>query len=65
MRRIIAHKALVFAFAILVHAQTAKDLDALRGKTVPDFQLRSIDGKVQRFGRFRGKVVLMNFWSPY
>ncbi len=55
----------IFAIATFVAAQSVKDLEALRGKTVPDFRLRRIDGKVQRFSQFRGKVVLLNFWSPY
>ncbi|MCX7643517.1 MAG: hypothetical protein N2116_06900 [Armatimonadetes bacterium] len=56
---------IIFAFAAFVVAQPVKNLEALKGKTVPDFQMRSIDGKVQKFNQFRGKVVLLNFWSPY
>ncbi|MCX7643613.1 MAG: hypothetical protein N2116_07400 [Armatimonadetes bacterium] len=55
----------VFAFTVLAIAQPAKNLEALKGNIVPDFPLRSIDGKVQKFSQFRGKVVLLNFWSPY
>ena len=53
-----------FAFSVLLSAQS-KNLEALKGKTVPDFQLRDLDGKVYRFSQFRGKVLLLNFWSPY
>jgi cytochrome oxidase Cu insertion factor (SCO1/SenC/PrrC family) len=54
----------LFAFSVLLSAQS-KNLEALKGKTVPDFQLRDLDGKVYRFSQFRGKVLLLNFWSPY
>jgi len=54
----------LFALSVLLLAQP-KNLEALKGKTVPDFQLRDLDGKVYRFSQFRGKVVLLNFWSPY
>jgi len=53
-----------FAFSVLLSAQS-KNLEALKGKTVPDFQLRDLDGKVYCFSQFRGKVLLLNFWSPY
>ncbi|MDW8027892.1 MAG: hypothetical protein RMK94_05810 [Armatimonadota bacterium] len=48
-----------------VYGQPAKDLQAMKGKIVPDFQLKDLNGKVTNFSRFRGKVVLMHFWSPY
>lgn len=65
MRTTFAIAALIFAHAAFATAQPMKGLEALKGKTVPDFQLQSIDGKVQNFSQFRGKVVLLNFWSPY
>ncbi|MFN3421085.1 MAG: TlpA family protein disulfide reductase [Armatimonadota bacterium] len=65
MRWNFAFLTAIFVTATFVVAQTPKNLEALKGKTVPDFQLRSIEGKVQKFSQFRGKVILLNFWSPY
>ena len=65
MKPIGAVAAIVFVIATFAVAQTAKNLEALKGKTVPDFRLRRIDGEVQRFSQYRGKVILLNFWSPY
>lgn len=65
MRWNFAFLTAIFVTAAFVVAQTLKNLEALKGKTVPDFQLQSIDGKVQKFNQFRGKVILLNFWSPY
>lgn len=50
---------------VSVHGQLSRDLKALKGKTVPDFQLRDLSGKIIKFSQFRGKVILINFWSPY
>lgn len=33
--------------------------------TAPDFQLRTLEGKPVRLSDFRGKVVLMNFWTTW
>lgn len=65
MRQTFAFKVAIFVFVALLFAQPVKKLEALKGKTVPDFQLQSINGKVQKFSQFRGKVILLNFWSPY
>lgn len=65
MRKTAAFVATVFAVVTFAFAQPMKDLEALKGKAVPDFRLRSIDGEVKNFSQFRGKVVLLNFWSPY
>jgi thiol-disulfide isomerase/thioredoxin len=34
-------------------------------RNVGDFQLLGLDGATSRFSRFRGKVVLMNFWATW
>ncbi|MDW8030104.1 MAG: thiol-disulfide oxidoreductase, partial [Armatimonadota bacterium] len=57
--------ALLALMLTLVYSQLGKDLQALKGKTVPDFQIRDLNGKTVKFSHFRGKVVLLNFWSPY
>ncbi len=37
----------------------------LEGKKAQDFQLTSLDGKVVRLSDFRGKPVVINFWSTW
>jgi cytochrome oxidase Cu insertion factor (SCO1/SenC/PrrC family) len=57
--------AIVFLFLSANLVAQPKNLEALKGKTVSDFQFRDLNGKVYRFSQFRGKVLLLNFWSPY
>lgn len=59
---LLASTLVVITFAA---AQPVKNLESLKGKTVPDFRLRSVYGEIMKFSQFRGKVVLLNFWSPY
>jgi len=66
MRRAAALTVVAFLwFWAIGRAQPVKRLEELKGKVVPDFPLRDLDGRVHPFARFRGKVVLLNFWSPY
>ena len=37
----------------------------LSGKSAPDFELKSIDGKTVRLSDYRGKAVLLNFWATW
>lgn len=46
-------------------SQPNKNLQTLKGKIVPNFQLRDLNGKVINFSQFRSKVLLLNFWSPH
>lgn len=39
--------------------------DAHKGKPVPDFTVRDINGKEHKLSDYRGKVLLLNFWSPH
>ena len=57
--------AIVFLFLSTNLLAQPQNLEALKGKTVSDFQFRDLNGKVYRFSQFRGKVLLLNFWSPY
>lgn len=34
-------------------------------RNVGDFPMTALDGSTSRFSRFRGKVVLMNFWATW
>ncbi len=65
MVRLKASSFLVALILTAIYGQPIKDLQALKGKTVPDFQLRDLNGKAIKFSQFRGKVLLLNFWSPY
>lgn len=38
---------------------------ALSAEPAPDFQLLAVDGKKVRLSDFRGKVVLINFWTTW
>jgi len=55
----------LLALAVTIaSAHTVINLEALKGKIVPDFRLRDLAWQERNFRQFRGKVVLLNFWSP-
>jgi len=35
------------------------------GKPVPDATLVDVEGKKHKLSSFKGKVLLLNFWSPH
>jgi peroxiredoxin len=39
------------------------EIPCMRGQTAPDFALESIDGRIVHLSDFRGKAVLVHFWS--
>lgn len=65
MKRLAGLLPLLALVLTAASGQPGKNLQALKGKIVPDFQLLDLNGRVVKFSQFRGKVVLMNFWSPY
>ncbi|MFA0731994.1 MAG: hypothetical protein LKKZDAJK_000347 [Candidatus Fervidibacter sp.] len=48
----------------MASAQPVAFVATLKGKTVSDFRLRDLSGRERPFRQFRGKVILLNFWSP-
>lgn len=58
--------AVIAAFWAAAWAQPpTQQFEPYKGKPVPDFEVRDITGKKHRLAKLRGKVVLLNFWSPY
>ncbi len=54
--------------AIFLSAQPVQVPDALKpyiGKPVPDAVMVDVDGKKLKISDFKGKVLLLNFWSPH
>jgi cytochrome oxidase Cu insertion factor (SCO1/SenC/PrrC family) len=56
----------VAAFSVTAWAQPpTQQFQPYKGKPVPNFEIQDITGKKHRLSDYRGKVVLLNFWSPY
>ncbi|GBC98622.1 hypothetical protein HRbin17_01136 [bacterium HR17] len=56
--------SLVFATSAIAHADPVTALSALKGRVIDNLVLRDLRGKSYPFSQWRGKVVVMNFWSP-
>ena len=69
---------IILCFAILAMVASGKYLNRsrqhgasktlvgdVRGRTAPEFELTSLDGKRVRLSDFRGKAVLLNFWATW
>jgi len=37
----------------------------VKGALAPDFELKTLDGKLVRLSQYRGKAVLLNFWATW
>jgi cytochrome c biogenesis protein CcmG/thiol:disulfide interchange protein DsbE len=46
-------------------AKPATMAGSVRGLPAPDFELKTVEGKVVRLSDFRGKAVLLNFWATW
>lgn len=67
MRWLMVSLGLLWA-ATFLSAQPEQIPEALKpyiGKLVPDAVMVDIDGKKLKISDFRGKVLLLNFWSPH
>src|SRR3974377_2046374 len=47
------------------HGASSTLVGDVRGRTAPEFELASLDGKGVRLSDFRGKAVLLNFWATW
>ena len=73
--KLIRHIVAVLVFAMLasvVAAQVTYDPDVKyasellkKGEQVPDFKLRSPDGKSLKLSDFKGKYVVLDFWASW
>ena len=55
----------VVSFVLAQPSGTPEALKPYIGKPVPDATLVDVDGKKQKLSSFKGKVLLLNFWSPH
>ncbi|BDG47045.1 MULTISPECIES: TlpA disulfide reductase family protein [Parageobacillus] len=46
-------------------AEKAKEVGLSVGNVAPDFSLRTLDGQTVRLSDFRGKPVIVNFWTTW
>ena len=69
MSRIAAVTALAAAPIVALGSGGPPALERYRivrpARNVDDFPMLALDGSISRFSRFRGKVVLMNFWATW
>ena len=49
----------------LTRISPAWEQPALIGKSAPEFELRTVDGKLVRLTELRGKVVVLDFWATW
>lgn len=57
-------KTLAVASGLVLWCASAKAQTPVKvGQIAPDFQARSISGKPLQLVSFRGKVVLLDFWT--
>jgi thiol-disulfide isomerase/thioredoxin len=47
------------------HSSASSLVGDVRGRSAPDFELVSLDGKRVKLSDFRGKAVLLNFWATW
>jgi len=53
------------SFLLAQPSGTPEPLKPYMGKPVPDVTLVDVDGKKHKLSSFKGKVLLLNFWSPH
>ncbi len=60
-RALLVVLVVAFIFAIL----NPGDAPPAVGKVAPDFELSDLQGQVVRLSKYRGKVVVLNFWATW
>ena len=65
MRVLFAFCSIVALFTAAWAQPPSQQFEPYKGKVVPDFAFQDINGKKHKLSAYRGKVVLLNFWSPY
>ncbi len=63
MRLLLIALLLSFSFAVHVPGVCAADAGLDIGKAAPSFELSDLSGKIVKLSDYRGKIVLLNFWS--
>jgi thiol-disulfide isomerase/thioredoxin len=60
---------IVFSFFLVPNSYTrgiiVKSQNGMVGKTAPDFELKTIDGKKFKLSSLKGKVVIIDFWATW
>lgn len=68
MRKLLTIIVACFSLAVLSGCQSAqavKPEDVVVGNTIPDFSLKSLDGKTVSKDSLKGEVVVLNFWASW
>jgi thiol-disulfide isomerase/thioredoxin len=68
MRKLLTIIVTCFSLAVLSGCQSAqavKPEEVVVGNTIPDFSLKSLDGKTVSKDSLKGEVVVLNFWASW
>jgi cytochrome oxidase Cu insertion factor (SCO1/SenC/PrrC family) len=65
MRTLFAFCSIIVLLAVVWTQPPSQQFEPYKGKVVPDFSFQDINGKKHKLSAYRGKVVLLNFWSPH
>ena len=68
MRKLLTIIVTCLSLAVLSGCQSAqavKPEEVVVGNTIPDFSLKSLDGKTVSKDSLKGKVVVLNFWASW
>ena len=63
MKRLFLFLVFIFAFSTTVHADFLEKKAVKLGEAVPDFTLQDISGKSHQLSSYKGKAVMIHFWS--
>jgi peroxiredoxin len=63
MKRLFLFLSFVFAFSIFAHADFLDHKVVKLGEAVPDFTLQDLSGQTHQLSDYKGKTVMIHFWS--